>query len=905
MKTLPSKSIRLNEVLLNTTPKGMVDFKELLKEFGLAFTINDFYLQVGEISQVQGWILHLSVVRVQIEPLLRILIPELLRLDVPFKIIRDIETAKFLLDAELGYYRLGKIVAVYPKPHTDIARLAAFLVHLTDGFRGPAIPTDRHLGSIVYTRYGSYNPVIKKGGDRTRYIYNVAMELIPDEFIMPYVPPADVKWPFDIIAKVIPLPAGKLFKNTYKPLLVIKEDTKGRVLKGIYMKHFLNFRHCIIKEGKRDMWLDENGRDIQDRLRWQYKLCNDLSEDIPFPKIFDLFEENGDLYLVMEFINGNSLEAIIAGFYEKEHRWQVLSLKNKTLLFKYVIHVVRIIQLFHEKGYIHRDITPANFLVDKKDRIFLIDMELSYSTTENFPDPPFKFGTPGYVSREQKYFRKPDTKQDIYAVGALLLYAFTGLSPLKYNVKKTDLLLDSIHFFTGDPEIGSLIVGCISVDPEQRILLPEAIARLEALQLYYAAVEPRDTAAGSVSTGRLTPATLSGIIDSAWKGIMGDDFLTEDLLWDAPVLYRADGRNGYMERRYLPEFYSGMSGILYAIAKAKILGYNMDAFSSAYEQCMAFIKGKITADNREIEPGLYYGLAGIGVCIAISIESGYLPEEEEQLSLLGECFTSVADSLDYANGIAGQGMALLYCSRWLAQDFVKKQLDEYVRILLESQLRNGSWTSGRRTDPVRSRNIGYVEGVPGIIDFLLAYVGIYPTEAVLSAIRKGLEWLVKLGVRRNGTFYWKTNEASAAFLISRDYGLPGIAALFINAYQQFKDPSYQRIAEEVLRYLPAFPVNENFTLGDGLSGLGEVYLKAALVFKSDEWMSRADWIAQHLAHLLITGKRGSAFWIMDQGTESVAGLMRGGCGALHFFMNYSHPTGMYPLLRFYGPSAKL
>lgn len=245
-----------DEVVFGLVPerqkkRKFTDFSEVLTGYGIEFQKEGFYLKVGEIKQVQGWIIHLSVSEYNLAELASVLIPIFMKLEVPFYIIRDTETGRHLQNGDLGYERLGKTIALYPQEYTDIILLAKQMIELTEGIRGPFIPTDRHLGGIVYTRYGSYNPVKLPESPGKRFIYNIAGTLVLDEYTFPFVPPVDVSWPFESITPVLPPRQGKLLKDKYKLLTVIKDDVKGQVIKGIYMKGFLNIRQCIIKEGKK------------------------------------------------------------------------------------------------------------------------------------------------------------------------------------------------------------------------------------------------------------------------------------------------------------------------------------------------------------------------------------------------------------------------------------------------------------------------------------------------------------------------------------------------------------------------------------------------------------------------------------------------------------------------------
>ncbi|WP_158267015.1 lanthionine synthetase LanC family protein [Chitinophaga niastensis] len=888
----------------NPDSRQYINFADTLEKYGLQYINTDYYLQVGEIIQVQGWILHLSVIKPQLSALFEIVIPELIRENVPFKIIRNNEIAKYLLDANLGYAKLGKVVCIYPKTDKEALLLAQKLIRLTASFRGPAIPTNIHLGSIVYTRYGSFNPIMRTDtpdgeapGNEIRYIYNTKGELVPDYYTIPFVLPENVVWPFgEITQPQVPV-SKKLLKNTYKPLTVIKPDAKGRVIKGIYIKGFLNIKHCIIKEGKYNMWVDEQGRDIQDRLMWQHELCKDLANDIPFPKIFDLFKENNDMYLVMEFIKGDSLENIVLSTY-KGNSWFQLSAANQLLLIGYLLKIITIIQRFHERAYVHRDITPNNFLIDKKGRIFLIDMELSYSLANRKPYPAFKLGTFGYYSPEQEAQQTPTIKEDIYAIGALMAFIFTGLTPVKFGINVPGKLIKSLLFFTRNEFLSDTIAKCLSTTPQERPLLETIKENIEKYQrelvMHLSQVE--NISAEIPDKDR--EQKFTDLINAALKGLTSTRLMTEDCLWDAQILKKDESMGTVqVERAYSAELHNGMTGIVYMLSKAKILGYNIDPIMEGYANSWKYLQATCLNNISTLKPELYGGAAGIALAISEGMNAGLLAPDNEYKLYLQQCFQNVSENLDLAAGVAGQGIALLQCRRWLSPDFTTPLLTQYLETLLAKQQDDGSWNTDNTPGSKKNKIIGLAYGVSGIVCFLLMYANLYPDEHLNNTIRKALGWLKRQSTRKKDIYYW--NDATRKKSISQfscDIGIPGIALVFIKAYKHFKDPFYKEIATGTLQALSSCPVHVDYSQAMGIAGLGEVYLEAYKAFKEEEWQHRANWIANSFAHTLLENKDGVRYWSMNDYPDPVADLMTGSSGIIHFLMKYQLPDKLDYLL---------
>src|SRR5579863_9964077 len=113
-------------------------FGRMLTDHGLEFTERGYLLTVGEISAIQGWILHISVIRSQIVKLLETVLPVLASQKVPFKIVSDIHAARSILDGEFGYSQIGKVISIYPNSIQETRSLAAILIEITGSFKGPA-----------------------------------------------------------------------------------------------------------------------------------------------------------------------------------------------------------------------------------------------------------------------------------------------------------------------------------------------------------------------------------------------------------------------------------------------------------------------------------------------------------------------------------------------------------------------------------------------------------------------------------------------------------------------------------------------------------------------------------------------------------------------------------------------
>ncbi|MEH1833896.1 MAG: serine/threonine-protein kinase [Nostoc sp.] len=147
-----------------------------------------------------------------------------------------------------------------------------------------------------------------------------------------------------------------------------------------------------------------------------YQLGNDHNQ---IPRLFAHFNEDGDFYLVQEFIDGDALtQEIVLG--------QRLSENAVLNLLKDILEVLAFV---HQHNIIHRDIKPQNLMRRHSDqKIVLIDFGSIKRIGALGGGLTIAVGTPGYMPSEQAK-GKPKLCSDIYAVGMIGIQALTGLIP--------------------------------------------------------------------------------------------------------------------------------------------------------------------------------------------------------------------------------------------------------------------------------------------------------------------------------------------------------------------------------------------------------------------------------------------------------------------------------------------
>jgi len=876
--------VSVNSLRTNENGKGVDDYSAILDRYELDYTHVEYYRQVGEIGQVQGWILHLSVVWAQVAALADKVIPVLLENAVPFKMVKDKDTVYSLLNGEFGASQVGKVISIYPASAGKAFALANQLISLTTEFRGPAVLTDIHLGGAVYTRYGSHNPVIGQdsAGRKVKLIYDAQGQLVPDMQRIPFVMPNGVDWPFaEMASPIVPKPKN-VFHDIYKPIQVLKSDTKGNVIKSLYLKNLFFVKWCVIKQGKKNMWMDDEGRDITDRLKWQKELHEQLQDTVPLPKILDFFVEDGDTHLAMEFIKGPSLYERILELNSGCDTWIQLPFASQLFILDHLLEVIGIIERIHQKGFVHRDITPVNFLVNKKNKLFLIDIELAYSLRDQRPLPPFELGTNGFMSPEQLEVRKPTIKEDVYALGATLVTLLIGLPPICFSTSNNKLLTDNLFFFLQDWEVAELIASCLDRDPALR----PTVRHLYDTVLKYRAGCRQKSLNKRGDTAMMNADQLEPLIQAAIKGLVSPPTVINNDLWQSRVPFK-DGMADAQRKEFGRSVgvSEGISGVVYLLARAKAAGFNIDACRKTLDASWNYVKEKCSGEVTDMAPGLYGGAAGIALALANGMNAGVLADNEENGGFIRRCLELPAIGLDIATGAAGQGVAALQCIDYLEEAVLEEIVKDHVQSLVASRQPDGFWVlfhdGAGKTAPAAS----FANGNSGIIWFLLEYATRYKDQIVLNMAVQSLTALSKLvgpfsKVIKNGGYRRVIENPQTSD------GIPGLILSFIKAYEIVGDTRFKEMAEQLLGGYASCLVHENFSQDVGLSGMGELYIEAYRVFKNEEWKERAGWLVQFFAHTSRRRSDESCHWLHNNSPFPTADLMVGSSGVIHFLIRY-------------------
>src|SRR3954470_5555205 len=190
--------------------------------------------------------------------------------------------------------------------------------------------------------------------------------------------------------------------------------------------------------------------------------------------IYELGTHEGNPYMAMEFIAGESLESIVSS-----HRR--MSLVDKIEI---MIQILNGLQYAHEHGIVHRDIKPGNIMVLKDGTVKIVDFGIARISDNSMTKTGQIVGTINYMSPEQFNGHVVDGRSDIFSAGVLLYEFLTGVLPFD-GAETPSVILKILnepppplknHLQSYPPELEEVMNRALAKDREERYASAEDFA---------------------------------------------------------------------------------------------------------------------------------------------------------------------------------------------------------------------------------------------------------------------------------------------------------------------------------------------------------------------------------------------------------------------------------------------
>ncbi len=256
------------------------------------------------------------------------------------------------------------------------------------------------------------------------------------------------------------LKPNTVLDKRYKILNIIEKGGMGAVYRALDMR-LDNI--CAVKEMRENFEKDEYRIYAIEKFKSEALILSKLRHP-NIPRVFDYFIENNRYYLVMDYIDGKTLYRILQSRPSKRLEEEELR--------KWTLQLCDVLSYLHhqEPPIIYRDLKPGNIMINKEDKVMLIDFGIA--RIFNPKSKGTMIGTQGYAPPEQ-YRGQVDPRSDIYALGATLHHLITGRDPqddAPFSFPPVKELRKDVS-----DSFAYLIEKCLKFNPEERFSSVEEI----------------------------------------------------------------------------------------------------------------------------------------------------------------------------------------------------------------------------------------------------------------------------------------------------------------------------------------------------------------------------------------------------------------------------------------------
>ncbi len=173
------------------------------------------------------------------------------------------------------------------------------------------------------------------------------------------------------------------------------------------------------------------------------------------PRIVDIIDDSDTIYVVMDYIEGESLDKILLEY----------GPQPEEIVIDWAKQLCDVLGYLHSKKIIYRDMKPANVMLKPEGNLKVIDFGIAREYKEQNTADTTVLGTKGYASPEHYGARQTDARSDIFTLGMTLHHLLTGVDP-----RSPDYMYASVRQWNPQLSDGieAIIDKCTAISPEDR-----------------------------------------------------------------------------------------------------------------------------------------------------------------------------------------------------------------------------------------------------------------------------------------------------------------------------------------------------------------------------------------------------------------------------------------------------
>ena len=252
-----------------------------------------------------------------------------------------------------------------------------------------------------------------------------------------------------------PLEIGTLLNERYKIEKIIGQGGMGTV----YLAHHVRLDSPMaVKELRAEYPTEKERQAALRQFEAEARFLVRLNHP-NLPKVTDAFIENDRCYMVMEYIEGVTLDNLL-----REAGGGPMDILQ---VVEWGLQIADVLAYLHSQtpAVIFRDLKPGNIMVQPDGNVRLIDFGIARRFQPGAAKDTALFGSVGYSPPEQFGLRQTDPRADIYAFGATLHHLLTGRDPIAQPFKFPPA--HTLNPALPEP-LSRLIEACLAIDADKR-----------------------------------------------------------------------------------------------------------------------------------------------------------------------------------------------------------------------------------------------------------------------------------------------------------------------------------------------------------------------------------------------------------------------------------------------------